>query len=77
MYVGMSDDPTYPVLVIHADGDYEPIYYDSTILIPVVDQIVWGNGLSCYINRGISSTSGAKILRIGMGKPGAPYYGRN
>lgn len=77
MYVGMSDDPTYPILVIHSDNTYEPLYHDSTILMVIADQIVWGNGLSGYINRGISSTSGIKIVRIGMGKPGAPYFGRD
>jgi hypothetical protein len=85
MYVGMSNHEQYPILVFHpnADGTYtstscEPLYYDPSILEPVTDNIVWGNGQILYLNRGTTFDTGTnRLMRLGMGKNGAPYYGRN
>jgi hypothetical protein len=37
--------------------------------------MIWGNGNYLYINRG-GTPEIRRVIRIDMGKPGAPYYGR-
>jgi hypothetical protein len=72
LYVGTSN--TDPILVIHPDGSTEPLY--PGILKPTAGQLVWGNGDYLFVNRTSKDPNLRRVIRVAMGKKGAPYYGR-
>ena len=63
-----EDTPTQLVYILE-NGELDILYKD--ILPYILEKIVWGNDTYMY---GVSSDNG--ILKIQMGKQGAPYYGR-
>lgn len=62
-----------PILIVRPDQSFEALY--KSILKPSTLQMVWGNGNYLYVNRG-GTPEMRRVIRIDMGKPGAPYYGR-
>jgi hypothetical protein len=76
IYLSLMSDPKYSVFILE-NGTIIPFYMES-ILPFTVDQMIWGNGRYLYLSRGKSLTSTfVRFYRIGMGKNGAPYNGRN
>ena len=75
LYIATDDDNS-PIIVFTQEGEIVPLFYG--IINPPVDQFVWGNGNFLYanINRRISINAGGRLIRINVGRPGAPYYGR-
>lgn len=69
---------TQSFYVVEPDGSITPFYSDA-ILPYRINQVVWGNGSSLYLNRGRSyvGKDSAQIYRVGMTVNGAPYWGRN
>jgi len=72
-YIG-TDRETDPVFVLNADGSTDILY--AGMLAGYVDDFVWGAGNFAYLNRG-DSASERRVVRIDLGQPGAPYFGRN
>ncbi|MGH7596749.1 MAG: IPT/TIG domain-containing protein [bacterium] len=72
IYVGTNH--TDPILRIRTDGSSEAVY--KGLLKPDAAHLVWGNGDFLYMNRGSTVASNRRVLRIDMGKKGAPYHGR-
>ena len=68
MYVGT--DNSDPILIVHPDGTSEPLY--KYILSASATHLVWGTKTYIYAN----SPDIRRVIRISMGKQGAPYYGR-
>ncbi|MDZ7309707.1 MAG: IPT/TIG domain-containing protein [candidate division KSB1 bacterium] len=76
VYVGTNDRTvTNPILMISSDGSQSEALY-SGILDPGAERMVWGTGNSLYVSRGFSGITTRRVLRIDMGKKGAPDYGR-
>ncbi len=72
MYVGTNN--VNPILRIKPDGSAEAIY--KGLLKPEATHLVWGNENYLYMNRGSAQPENRRVIRIDMGKKGAPYYGR-
>lgn len=86
MYLSIinSDDP---ILVVHPDGSFEPLYPGvlkpaDAVNIEVTD-MAWGNGVFLYINRFTqflendgSLRTVREMFKVNMQKNGAVYYGR-
>ncbi|APF19514.1 IPT/TIG domain-containing protein [Caldithrix abyssi] len=68
-----SDTPD-PLIAIHPDGRFEPVY--PGVIEPPASSMVWGNGDYLYINRRSSEASKKRILRVNMLRKSAPYFGR-
>ncbi len=71
-----TDDSTDPILIIHSDGTFESFYKGGLLMPddgePDASKMVWGNGKYMYIyNNDVK-----RIIRLGMNRNGAPYYGR-
>lgn len=73
MYIGAEDGNA--ITVLHPDGDAEPLF--PTILFPPATVFCWGNDQYLYVNRKSATPSEQRLIRITMGKNGAPYYGRH
>ncbi len=72
IYVGTNN--VDPILRIKPNGSSEAVY--KGLLKPDATHLVWGNGDFLYVNRGGTQPENRRVLRIDMGKKGAPYYGR-
>ena len=71
MYIGTNlADP----ILIMKNGTLEPLY--PGILTPTVGNLVWGEGNYLYATV-IDAQGSTRLIRIDVGKPGAPYFGRN
>ena len=68
-----SDNPN-PILVIHRDGSFEPLYPGE--LTSPSASFCWGTGFYLYYNLQVQSAEDSGIKRVIMGRNGAPYYGR-
>jgi hypothetical protein len=77
VYVGTSDRTVAaPVLIISSDGSTTEALYPG-IVEPGAERLVWGTGSSLYISRGsVSTITTRRVLRLDVGKNGAPDYGR-
>ena len=72
LYVGT--DNTDPILLVHPDGSAETLY--PSVLKPPLEQLVWGPSTYLYQNRYSSTVpSIRRVIKIGMGKKGAPDFG--
>jgi IPT/TIG domain. len=71
MYIG-TDDKTAPVLIVHPDKTYEPLY--QGVLYRKAQAFTW-TGNTMYYSRAAADTTQA-IIKVKMDKPGAPYYGK-
>jgi len=69
LYVGTDD--VHPLFMLNPDQSQDILY--KGILPAYTEQIVWGNGNYLYIIQGGDKWD---LLRVDMGAPGAPYYGR-
>jgi hypothetical protein len=71
-----EDDSTDPILIIHSDGSFEPLYKGGLLLPennePDATKIVWGSGEYMYVYNSVTET----VNRLGMNRDGAPNYGR-
>lgn len=77
IYLCLKNHPQYSLFVLESDGSLTPFYRDD-ILPLSVDQIIWGNGKYLYLNRAsLGQSIAERVYRMGMGKDGAPYFGRN
>jgi hypothetical protein len=72
IYVGC--DNTDPILAIPPSGSPAPLY--PGVLSPPATQLIWGTGEYLYCNRDHADGSKRRVIRIAMGKSGAPDYGR-
>ncbi len=59
--------------VMTTDGILQPFY--QLVLSTPINKIVWGTGDFLYANYG--NLGAKRLLKINMGEPGAPYYGRD
>jgi hypothetical protein len=75
-YVGT--DRTSPILMVDVATRDVDVLYKGILPTPAV-QLVWGGGNSMYMFTWTMSGATKKwdVIRIDMGIPGAPYYGRN
>lgn len=73
-YVGCANAD--PILIVHPDGTFEPLY--PSLLIPSGATLLWGNGKNLFMVRGNDGGifEGGRLFRIRLTKNGAPYYGR-
>jgi hypothetical protein len=71
-----GDDSTDPILIIHMDGSFEPVYKGGLLAPeegePDANKLIWGNAEYIYVYNSTNLT----ISRLGMNRDGAPYYGR-
>jgi hypothetical protein len=74
MYIGT--DNRDPILVVSTDGSSLALYA-GTLIAPAT-QMEWGNDTYLYVNRYNVSLAASlrRVIRVSMGKPGAPEYGR-
>jgi hypothetical protein len=72
LYVGC--DNADPILVIPPSGTPTALY--PGVLSPPATQLIWGTGEYLYCNRDNAVGSKRRVIRITMGKNGAPDYGR-
>ena len=73
LYIG-TDAPE-AVVTVHPDGSHEALYAGLFEAAPVIS-VAWNDGEEMYITREGSDEIQQTILRVGMSKAGAPYYGR-
>jgi hypothetical protein len=73
IYVGCEN--TDPILAIPPSGAPAALY--PGVLSPPATQLIWGTGEYLYCNRDNSDGTKRRLIRIAMGKPGAPDYGRH
>jgi hypothetical protein len=73
----VATDYRDPILHIGLNGELSRLYYGY--LDDEVNHLIWGEGDYLYVLAGIGLTfvEGNKVIRINMGKNGAPYYGRH
>ena len=71
MYLG-TDHPNDAVFIYHPDGANEILF--PGLVEATIHALVWSEGEYIYAIQHLSS--GCKILKIDVGKNGAPYYGR-
>jgi hypothetical protein len=72
IYVG--SDNADPVLAIPPGGSPSALY--PGVLSPPATQLIWGTGQYLYCNRDHAVGANRRVIRIAMGKNGAPDYGR-
>ncbi len=75
MYLG--SDGSDPITIVHVDGSFESLY--TGVLSPETYAMSWGYGPYMFVNRRndiVGSASTRRLLKVNMGKDGAPYYGR-
>ncbi|MDZ7290444.1 MAG: IPT/TIG domain-containing protein [candidate division KSB1 bacterium] len=72
IYVGTNNADA--ILLIRPDGSSQALY--KGLINPDATHLVWGNGDFLYQNRGSDKPENRRVIRIDMGKKGAPYYGR-
>jgi len=72
LYVGT--DYTDPILVIKPDNSIETLH--PGLLQAPAEGLVWGTGTYLYQNRVNADPMIRRLIRISIGKTGAPYYGR-
>ncbi len=72
LYVGT--DHTDPILIIKPDDSIETLY--PGLLVGPAGSLVWGTGTYLYQNRTSDDDNVRRLIRISIGKTGAPYYGR-
>jgi hypothetical protein len=72
LYVG--SDNADPILAIPPGGTPSALY--TGVLSPPATQLIWGTGQYLYCNRDHTVGANRRVIRIAMGKNGAPYYGR-
>lgn len=70
MYIG--SDKGDAITIRYPDGSLDPLY--EQVLDPPIYKMIWGNKDYLYVSYGEMATR--RILRINMGKEGAPYWGR-
>jgi hypothetical protein len=79
MYLG-TDLPD-AIVVVNIDKSHEFLY--PGLIQPPVYYFAWGTGNLLYCTREASGTPETPdylpqtVLKIDIGKPGAPYYGRD
>lgn len=76
IYIG-TDHPRAALLQYNlSENTIAPIYYG--IIDSPVDELEWGNDEYLYalINKASTVSNGNQIVKINMGREGAPYYGR-
>lgn len=73
LYVGTNY--TDPIAIVRSNQLVEALY--KGVLKPNPLHMVWGNGNYLFVNRGSTVSQIRRLIRIDMGKPGAPYYGRD
>ncbi len=66
VYVGT--DHVNPILIIHSNGDMEPLYTD--ILSPTANEIIWGSGTYLYIR----NSTAKRVYKVAVGLASAPAY---
>jgi hypothetical protein len=69
MYIGTEH--TQPIMILTPDKTQDILYKD--ILPSYSEQLVWGTGNYLYMLLGGDEWN---VVRIDMGQPGAPYFGR-
>ncbi len=67
----IATDNAQPIMILGRDGSQDVLYKD--ILPTYATNIEWGAGNYLYM---LLDGEARKLLRIDMGAPGAPYYGR-
>ena len=72
LYIGT--DHTNPILVVAPSGSSAPLY--PGVLVPPAGQIVWGTSQQIYVNRSSGDPMVRRVIRVAVGKNGAPDYGR-
>ncbi|MEW6511797.1 MAG: IPT/TIG domain-containing protein [Bacteroidota bacterium] len=72
IYVG--SDNADPILMIPPGGTPSALY--PGVLRPPATQLIWGTGQYLYCNRDHAVGANRRVIRIAMGKNGAPDYGR-
>ncbi len=72
IYIGC--DNVDPILAIPPSGSPAPLY--PGVLSPPATQLIWGPGEYLYCNRDHADGPKRRVIRIAMGKSGAPDYGR-
>ena len=70
LYIGTSSGDA--IVTMDTDGKFEPLY--PRALKPETFHTCWGNGINLYVNR--RGESDRQIIKVNVGKLGAPYYGR-
>ncbi|MCK4578497.1 MAG: IPT/TIG domain-containing protein [Candidatus Marinimicrobia bacterium] len=70
LYIGTSSGNA--IVTMDTEGKFEPLY--PRALTPQTFHMCWGNGINLYVNR--RGESDRRILKVNVGKLGAPYYGR-
>jgi hypothetical protein len=73
----VATDYTDPILSLSPTGEVSKLYYGY--LNTEVNHLMWGGGNYLYVltDVGVTFAEGNKVIRINMGKKGAPYYGRD
>jgi hypothetical protein len=75
MYVGTNAPDA--IIVIHSDGTFEPLY--PGVLFPTSNNLCWGAGpysKYLFVSRQTETASTTRVMKVYIGKEGAPYYGR-
>jgi hypothetical protein len=70
MYVGTND--VNPIIMVKPDNTEDILYKD--ILPSAAQKLVWGDGNLLYMI--LANDSEVSLVKIDMGAPGAPYFGR-
>jgi hypothetical protein len=75
VYLSVTKHPQYSLFIVENGASVSPFYYED-ILPDSITQIIWNNEDELYLNRGTSYRFSARVYRMGVGKNGAPYFGR-
>jgi hypothetical protein len=71
----VATDYTDPVFLYDLESGAKDVFYKSIIPSSVI-QTVWGQGNYLYMIQYSAESSLYDLIRVDMGAPGAPYYGR-
>lgn len=67
---------TNPIIIIHQDGSFEPLYPGVIPQGTRVFAFAWDSGQYLYFTREATTGKIQSILRLDMQKEGAPHFGR-
>ncbi len=71
LYLG-TNHPKYGIFVVNANKEGEPLY--PGLIEPQVYAMTWPAGNAIFAV--VQFPGGSKIIKVNVGKEGAPYYGR-
>ncbi|HHM23832.1 MAG TPA: hypothetical protein ENJ23_02190 [Bacteroidetes bacterium] len=71
LFLGTDHSPD-AIFILHADGSHEILF--ESLIGPRIFDLVWGQGNYLYAAQQLDGSS--NVLKIDVGKKGAPYYGR-